>query len=268
MKSKIFITNILVLFFSTLIFSQATKSIKEKLDKINDNVAKIVITTDEGDVVFEGDEANTLLKRMKSNKIEKTITWISDDGENVSIDDGNVFVFKTDDNKHITKCFGSGKKNMIFISSDDSDIDGEKIIKIDIEIDSTDEGESKKVTVITKDDKEEKVEVYEGKEADEYLEKHGHKDDLAIVLELDSDSGDEDIEKRIEVNVDDGNKKVTVTTIKNGKETIKTYEGDEAEKFLEGMENDEHEVKVEEKILNGKKFKKIIIREIEDEDEK
>ncbi|HOI29258.1 MAG TPA: hypothetical protein PLZ15_05790 [Melioribacteraceae bacterium] len=46
-------------------------------------------------------------------------------------------------------------------------------------------------------------------------------------------SGKDDMDKKIEVRIVDGDKKVTVTTKKDGKEEIKTYEGEEAEKFLE-----------------------------------
>jgi hypothetical protein len=42
--------------------------------------------------------------------------------------------------------------------------------------------------------------------------------------------------KKIEVKIEDGNKKVSVTTFKDGKEETKTYEGEEAEKFLKENE--------------------------------
>jgi hypothetical protein len=41
-----------------------------------------------------------------------------------------------------------------------------------------------------------------------------------------------DEDKKIEVTIEDGKKKVSVTTSKDGKEETKTYEGEEAEKFL------------------------------------
>jgi hypothetical protein len=42
--------------------------------------------------------------------------------------------------------------------------------------------------------------------------------------------------KKVEVKIEDGNKKVTVTNFKDGKEETKTYEGEEAEKFLKENE--------------------------------
>lgn len=41
-----------------------------------------------------------------------------------------------------------------------------------------------------------------------------------------------DVKKKVEVRIEDGKKKVTVTTNENGEEKTKIYEGDEAEKLL------------------------------------
>jgi len=42
--------------------------------------------------------------------------------------------------------------------------------------------------------------------------------------------------KKIKVEDEDGVKKVTVTTTKDGEESVETYEGEEADKFLESMD--------------------------------
>ncbi|NOX17511.1 MAG: hypothetical protein GXO87_04415 [Chlorobi bacterium] len=47
-----------------------------------------------------------------------------------------------------------------------------------------------------------------------------------------------DVEKNIEAEFNDGKKKITVTTVENGKKTTKVYEGEEAEKFLESEEGE------------------------------
>lgn len=49
----------------------------------------------------------------------------------------------------------------------------------------------------------------------------------------DDDKKRKKTEKRIEIVEENGEKKVTVTTITDGKKEVKTYTGDEAEKFLE-----------------------------------
>ena len=138
-----------------------------------------------------------------------------------------------------------------------------------------DNGE-KTVTVKTKENGEEKVETYKGKEAEEYLKKMEKDNEMIIDVEFDSDedfnwvSSDSDsnqIEKRVEVKIEDGKKKVTVTTTKNGEDKVEVFEGDEADKFLKS-EKDGHKVILKEKMLDGKKYKKIIIKEIEEEEEK
>ncbi len=79
-------------------------------------------------------------------------------------------------------------------------------------------------------------------------------------------------DKKIEIKIEDGKKKVTVTTTKDGEEETKTYEGEEAEKFIKEHEKngdvfilhsdegnfewsgkDGEQKKVEVKIEDGKK---------------
>jgi hypothetical protein len=76
----------------------------------------------------------------------------------------------------------------------------------------------------------------------------GNKTSNMVWVENDGDSSN--IEKKIEVKVEDGNKKVTVTTNKNGKESIKICEGEDAEKYLDKLEDNSR---------HKKKFKKNII---------
>ena len=64
----------------------------------------------------------------------------------------------------------------------------------------------------------------------------------------------------MKIEVEDGNKKVTVTTRENGEEKTEVYEGTEAEEYIEKMkaENDDFDISIESK-TDGKKVKKIII---------
>ncbi len=59
--------------------------------------------------------------------------------------------------------------------------------------------------------------------------------------------------------VEDGNKKVTVTTKENGEEKTEVYEGKEAEEYLEKMDAESDEFDIMKEKENGKKVKKIII---------
>ncbi len=92
------------------------------------------------------------------------------------------------------------------------------------------------------------------------------------VFEFNTDEGghavwfsDEDslerLEKNIKVEIEDGKKKVTVTTTENGEEKTEVYEGDEADEFLEKMKSENGNdflIEIDED-GNHKKVKKIII---------
>jgi len=64
----LFIISLLFLgVFATVIFAQEESS-KEKLKNIKGDVNKITITTDKGDVVFEGEDAQKLFKKMNYDR--------------------------------------------------------------------------------------------------------------------------------------------------------------------------------------------------------
>lgn len=75
----------------------------------------------------------------------------------------------------------------------------------------------------------------------------------------------ESLDKNIKVEIEDGKKKVTITTTENGEEKTEVYEGDEADEFLEKMKSETgHEMLIEiDENGNHKKVRKIII-EIEE----
>jgi hypothetical protein len=67
--------------------------------------------------------------------------------------------------------------------------------------------------------------------------------------------------KEIKIEIEDGEKKVTVTTKENGEEKTEIYEGEEAEEYLDKMKSEHgHETLIEiDEDGNHKKTKKIII---------
>ena len=74
--------------------------------------------------------------------------------------------------------------------------------------------------------------------------------------------------KEIKIEIEDGEKKVTVTTKENGEEKTEVYEGEEADEYLDKMKSDHgHEMLIEiDEDGNHKKMKKIIIEKIETKD--
>ena len=186
-------TTIALIFFTSLLINanlNAQEKLNDKINKIDGEVQKITITADGKEYLFEGDEAAKLFEKMKSSK-SQSFVWNSSDDE-------------------------STKKKVIIL-----DADGENEV---IEIESEDDN----VYIIRKD--------------------------------KDLDNVSDGITKKVKVEIEDGNKKVTVTTKENGEEKTEVYEGKEAEEYIEKMkaENKDFNISIEEN-KDGKKVKKIII---------
>lgn len=263
MRTKTLTIQIFILFLaSTLFFAQGNKEMKEKLNNVKGEVNKIVVSTENGDVTFEGDEAKKLFKKMKSKTLHKNIEWISKDGHDFDSESDNVMIFKSDKGgKHIIKEFKDSDNVMIIKTDIDKDIeliDGNQIIQIEVE--EEEENGEKTVTVTTNEDGEEKVETFKGKEADEYLEKTESDHNIFVDVEVDSDNDEHKIEKNIKVEVEDGVKKLTITTIEDGKEKVEVLEGDEADEYFESENGHKTKIKIKELKKSGKK--KVIIKEL------
>ena len=186
------------LFFLLTIFKSgiAQNDPEDQIKKIVGTVDKITITSDGKEYTFEGAEAEKLFKKMKSSK----------------------------------------SQSFVWNSSDDST--------------------KKKVIILDADGDEDMIEV------------ESAADNVVIVkTNKDFDSIDDGITKKVKVEVEDGNKKVTVTTKENGEETSEIYEGDEADEYIEKMksENGDINISVDEN-TDGKKVKKIIIETEKDVD--
>lgn len=159
--------NLALVGFITLLFIanlSAQENLNEKLKKIEGSVDKITITADGKEYLFEGDEAAKLFEKMKSSK-SQSFVWNSSDDESTK---KKVIILDAD-----------GENEVIEIESEDDNV---YIIKKDKDLDNVSDGitkkvkveikdGNKKVTVTTKENGEEKTEVYEGKEAEEYIEK-------------------------------------------------------------------------------------------------
>ena len=326
-KLKLIIT---LLLFGFISMSAQSDETKEKLKNLEGDVTKITIETEDGEVEITGDDATVLFKRMKAKKhvmIKEMHHGDMDKAGNVmffkkgmhggdikidvEIDDANgekiVIIKKTVDGKETVeeyrgegaekflKSHSAGKHANKFISDegevtvimkidgDDlnwvSEADGEDIKKkIKVEVNDG----VKKVTVTTTEDENENVEVFEGEEAEKFLKKNskGEKKlmfisdgDDVTTISMDSDvlhwisEGDhKSIMKKVNVEDKDGVKTVTVTTTEDGEENVEVYIGDDADEYLEKME-DGKKMKIHVSKDGDKKMKKkmIIIKEIDDD---
>ena len=185
--------------FITLIFIanlNAQEKLNEKIKKIDGTVDKITITSDGKEYIFEGAEAEKLFKKMKSNK----------------------------------------SQSFVWNSSDDST--------------------KKKVIILDADSDEDMIEVESRAENVVIIKTGGDLDEVS-----------DGIQKKVKVEVEDGNKTVTVTTKENGEEKTEVYSGKEADEYIEKMkaENKDFDISIENK-ADGKKVKKIIIETEKDVD--
>lgn len=168
--------------FSFIIINSgiAQNDVNDELKKIDGTIDKITITSEGKEYTFGGSDAEILFKKMKSNS-SHSFVWNS----NKDSMKKKVIILDTD-----------GDEDVIEVESGDDDV---FIIKSGKDLDDVDEGMSKKVkvkiengektvTVTTKENGEEKTEVYSGKEADEYIDKmKAENDNFDIQIDHDKD---------------------------------------------------------------------------------
>jgi len=249
------LTSLMFLFAAINLPAQNKKddSWKSKVKQVKGEVQKIVISTKNGNTTFEGDEAQELFEHIKidSNNFFKIAVENDSDSE-----DGNMFIVKIDSDT-IDKS-NSGKKLVWVSESMGGNLEAKVEKKIKVKI----ENGKKTITVTTTKNGKESVKIFKGKEADKFLKKHNGKNfDIQIMQKgkhgktffFDNQknnkghkfwvqSGDDanSINKNVEVEKKDGKLKVTVTTT-DGKKTVKVYEGEEAEKYLDKNDDNDFE---------------------------
>ncbi|MGB5528931.1 MAG: hypothetical protein WBQ32_03100 [Ignavibacteriaceae bacterium] len=182
----------ILILFTTLILipSQfAQEKLKDKLDKIDGSIDKITITSEGKEYLFEGNDAEELFKMIKRKSSHNFVWNTSDDDKSKK----KVIILDSDGENEVIEITGEGDDDIIIKKHKDfdSDINGiTKKVKVEVE------NGNKIVTVTTKENGEEKTDVYEGQEADEYIEKmKSENDDFDIIINKDSD--DKKVEKII-----------------------------------------------------------------------
>lgn len=263
MKKYLSLT-ILLLFVQSVMVIRAQENINldKKLKKIKGDIEKIIIKTSDDEIVFEDEEAEHLLNKLKSSKKYK-LEWVSEDDDDTGED--NIFIFKSDSGKHIIK-------KIIQTDHENIVLDGDSVKNINVEVEE--ENGEKKVVITKTINGQESVEEYHGEEAEKKLKELNDEGNIVIDIDVEdvvdgenvfmfkNDGGDE-IEKEVKVELKNGKKRVTETITKDGKTVTKVYKGDEAEKYWKTSEGK----KIKIKKLKGAKGKKIMIKEVEIDDE-
>ncbi|HPI38626.1 MAG TPA: hypothetical protein PK397_11845 [Ignavibacteriaceae bacterium] len=162
MKLKYATVFLFVILPALLLFPQSIdkKGVDKRIKNIEGDVQKITITTSDGTVEIEGEEAAYLFKKLKRKSIDKNIELHIEGVEDDSVSDGKNTLLIKKDGERIKIKMNPGK---FFIDSSDSK--SKKVIKV-LKDDDTD-GVS--VTEITTENGEEVVKNFTGSEAEEYL---------------------------------------------------------------------------------------------------
>lgn len=174
--------------------------------------------------IFTNANAQENLKE-KLNKIEGSVDKITITA------DGKEYLFEGDEAEKLFKDMKrSSNHNFVWNTSEDK-------------------SGKKKVIILDADTDSDEIEIES-------------EDDNIVIVKTDGDFDDvsDGIQKKVKVEVEDGNKTVTVTTKANGEEKTEIYSGKEADEYIEKMkaENKDFDISIESK-TDGKKVKKIII---------
>lgn len=170
--------------FPILTFAQS--DVNTILKNITGNVDEIVIKSDGKEYKFSGDEAQKLFSSMKNKKEVKSFSFTTKDGK--------VFEGDSLNKKIIIKELGDESNDdsnvvIVLIDEDDFDTEDSDIKTIEKKVLVSEENGKKVVKVTTKEDGKENTEIYEGKAADDYLEKMKSENEIEVNVNVQEEDG-------------------------------------------------------------------------------
>jgi len=172
-----------VLIFLIIPFIVSAQSDTQKiLEDIKGKVDEITIKSEGNEYTFSGDEAAKLFSTMKENKKVKSFSFITKDGKEFSGDSLSKKII-------IKKSDGDMDDNVLVFIDEDFDSDNANIHKIEKKVIVSGENDRKVVKVTTTEDGNENIEVYEGKAAEEYLEKMKDENEIEVNVEVKEEDG-------------------------------------------------------------------------------
>lgn len=179
-------------FFILIPFYLHAQTDTDKLLKdIKGKVDEIIIKSEGKEYNFKGNDAESLFQAMKQDDIFKQFKFFENDDHFFSSDSLMEKFFNRFKEKNKNDNFLD-----IIIRNDNPDsLDNDLIIEKRI-VANNDSGK-KSVKVITKENGQEKIQIYEGKAADQYLEKTGNENFRDIDSSNNKDLNDRKIEKII-----------------------------------------------------------------------
>lgn len=171
MKKQLLLALVLGFAVSSTGFAQE-KELKEKLKKVEGTPESIIVKTDKGTITFDKAEAEELMKIFRAKKQAKKVVVFNGDeneccGDDVEID-FDEFSFPLHKFRFLHD--GGLDSNLRIDLSDIMDSFGPNRIKKKIVIENRDG--NKTVTVTTREHGTEQIELFEGKDAEKYIEEH------------------------------------------------------------------------------------------------
>lgn len=181
--TKSLITFSILILLPMLAYGQS--DVAKMLQDIDGKVDEIVIKSDGKEYKFNGDEAEKLFSAMKNEKEIKSFSFITKDGQIIEGDSSTKKIIITELGQDIDD---SNSQVLVFVDedSDSGDVDVNKIEK---KVIVTNEGDKKVVKVTTTENGKENIEVYEGKAADEYLEKMKSENEIKVNVDIKEEDG-------------------------------------------------------------------------------
>lgn len=165
------------------ILTFAQSDVKKMLKEINGKVDEIVIKSEGKEFTFSGDEAEKLFTSMKEDKKMKHFEFITKDGKEFHGDSlhKKIIIKKSGDD------LDDDKDILVFVDENDSDDADMK--KIEKKVIVSNENGKKVVKVTINKDGKENIEVFEGKAADEYLDKMKSEKEIEINVDIKKEDG-------------------------------------------------------------------------------
>lgn len=183
-----------LLFILIPFIANAQSDVNKMLKDISGKVDEIIIKSDGKVYTFNGDEAEKLFSAMKQDKKMKHFEFFTDGGKIIKGDSLNKKIvikkLKDDDND-------TDEDIMVYINDEDTDSIGEDVKQIEKKIIVSSDDGKKVVKVTTNENGKENIEVYEGKAAEEYLDKMKDEKEIDAKVDVDKDSKGKKIKKII-----------------------------------------------------------------------
>ncbi len=160
------------------------------LKDIKGKVDEIIIKSDGKEYNFKGDDAESLFQAMKQDDIFKRFKFFENNDHFFSSDSLIEKFFKQFKDKNKNDNFLD-----IVIRNDNPDSAADNDLIIEKRIIANDDNGKKSVKVITKENGQENIQIYEGKAADQYLENTENENLTDVDSSNSKDSNNRKIEK-------------------------------------------------------------------------